>query len=493
MSFTYNNETWKPQTAEEHADKIIDTINQKLQQEDVRDEKGNVVQLNKNFANALYLIALGDGNRLQENDEKLSRAINSFNIALCDDQQIENLLPIAAISRNPGSYSTLRLTVTAESSGNCVIPAGTRAAFNGVYFVVQESVVVSAGATQTIDTRCDTLGPVAVLSGEITAFETSIANLASVINNESSVPGVAAESTNSLRQKLMRGDTIKSTVNGCKSALEELTGVAYARVYFNYNTTESITLPGGVELAPRHAYIVVHGESDKIAEVYTTYETAETQNSPIGAGTYSRLTLQITAAAGGDADLPGTASVTYNGHKFVISEATTVNAGETKAVEFICDEWGPFTVPEYAITELDEEVSNVDTVVNLSAAIPGTSDPRHSQNWTSSSGQTITIYYDTATEQNVFVKIWLKENAESGEQVENQIKRDLLVASAGWTIGETITQLNTGAPFINCTYTDVAYTEISLDGVNWASYQEIGCNSIPRISDATISVDQLGD
>jgi len=493
MSFIYNDETWKPQTTEEHANAIIDKINEQLQQQDVRDESGNVIQLNKNFANALYLLAVGDGSRLQENDEKLSRAINSFNIALCDDEQIENLLPIAAISRNPGSYSTLRLTVTAETSGACVIPAGTRAPFNGVNFVVQETVVVSAGATQTIDTLCDTLGPVAVLSGEITAFETSIANLASVVNNESSVPGVAAESTNSLRQKLMRGDTIKSTVNGCKSALEELTGVAYARVYFNYNTTEPLTLPGGVVLQPRHAYIVVHGESDKIAEVYTTYETAETQNSPIGAGTYSRLTMTITAAAGGAAVLPGTTSVTYNEHVFVIEEATTVDAGETEAVVFVCNEWGPFTVPEYAVTELDQEIANVDTVVNMAAAIPGTSDPRHSQTWTSNSGQAITIYYDTATEQNVFVKVWLKENAESREQVENQIKRDLLVASADWTIGETITQLNTGAPFIDCTYTDVAYTEVSLDGETWAAYQEIGCNSIPRISDATILVDQLGD
>ena len=107
MAFEIDGETWQPQTAVEHADHIIDEINRLLQENNIQDASGNVIQLNKNFSNALYLLTLGDGQRFADNDAKLSKAINSFNIELCDDAQIENLLPIAAITRNPGSYSKL--------------------------------------------------------------------------------------------------------------------------------------------------------------------------------------------------------------------------------------------------------------------------------------------------------------------------------------------------------------------------------------------------
>lgn len=114
MSFNIGGKTWKPLTATEHADLIIEKVNEFLQESGAKDKNGDIIQLKKNYSNALYLLALGDGHRFAENDEKLSRAINSFNIELCDDAQIENLLPIAAVTRNAGSPTTLRLTVKAS-------------------------------------------------------------------------------------------------------------------------------------------------------------------------------------------------------------------------------------------------------------------------------------------------------------------------------------------------------------------------------------------
>lgn len=493
MSFIINGKTWQPQSTKEHAESIIEKDNQLLQENNIKDSSGNIIQLKQNFSNAMYLLALGDGERFAENDQKLSAAINSFNIELCDDAQLENLLPIAAVTRNPGSYSTLRLTATASQDGDCFIPAGTKAPYGAVNFVVQNDVLISAGSYQFIDTICDTLGPVAVLTGEVTAFDGSIANLEKVENMESSVPGVARETNAELRKRLINGNTIKYSLDGCKTALEELTGVAYARVYFNYNTEETLTLPGGVILEPRTAYIVVYGASDKIAEVYSEYMSAKTQNAQNGAGTFSTVKITITATTAGAVTLPGTTSVTYGGHTFLLGSEETIEAGNSKVLTFTCDTWGPFQVPALAIQELDQEVENVSSAYNLDPAIPGTYDPRHEQDWITTSGQAIPIKYDDATEQKVYVKIWLKENAESGTQVENQAKRDLILASSAWRIGENVTQLLTCAPFVNCPYTDVAYTQISTDGITWSEYVNIGCNVIPRVTDATISIEQLGD
>ena len=493
MAFEINGETWQPQTAVEHADQIIDEINRLLQENNIQDKDGNVIQLNKNFSNALYLLALGDGQRFADNDAKLSQAINSFNIELADDQQIENLLPIAAITRNPGSYSTLQIVVTASEDGQCVVPAGAKLPFEDVFFVVPAETVISAGSSAVIDTVCDTLGPVVVLTGEVTAFENDIANLESVENPTSSVPGIAPETTNALRQRLINADTIKYSLDGCKRALEELTGITHARVYFNYNATETIELAGGVEVDPRTAYIVVLGSSDKIAETYAEYMSAPTQNDPNAEGTYSTVTITVTATADGDAELAADTTATYEGHVFKINATTTVPQGTTVAVPFTCTEWGAYAVPTLGIQELDQTIANVDSAQNLSPAIPGTGDPKHEQMWITSSGQEIPIKYDDAKKQNIYIKVFLEKDAEAGTQVDNQIKKDLIYASANWEIGETVTQLLACAPFVDCKYTQVAYVKISADGTTWSDVLEMGCNTIPAVTDGTITIEQLED
>lgn len=493
MSFSINGETWQPKTASEHAEAIIDKINELLQENNVTDASGNIVQLKKNYGNALYLLALGDGERFAENDAQLSKAIDSFNIELCDDQQIENLLPIAAMTRNPGSYSTLQLVAKASDDGQCVIPAGTKAPYGDVNFVVQTEVVISAGSTALVNTVCDTLGPIVVLSGEVTAFENDIANLESVENPSSSVPGVAPETTNALRKRLLAGDTIKYSIDGCKGALEALTGISHARVYFNPNISDDRELPGGVEVAPRTAYIVVLGSSDKIAETYAEYMNAPTQNDASAEGTSSTVVMTIVVSADGDATLPLGTSVTYNGHVFEIDEATTIAANTTQEVGFTCTEWGEYEVPALGIQSLDQEITNVSSAYNMQPAIPGSPDPKHSQDWITSSGQSIAIKYDDAMKTNIYIKVFLEANAESGVNVENQIKKDLIYASADWQIGETVTQVIACAPFVNCTYTDVAYIQLSKDGTTWDDILVMDANEIPRVTDATISVEQLGD
>lgn len=491
MSFKIDGEDWIPASATTHAQNLMNKINSLLRENNITDAAGNILQLNPNFANALYLLCLANGERFQKNDEKLSKAINSFNVELCDSQQIENLLPIAAITRNPGSYSTLDLVVTAGSDGDAVIPAGTRAKYGDYYFIVTAEHLITAGTSQIVATVCNTIGSVVVLSGEVTAFESSIPNVESVVNVESSVPGVNPETDAELRQRLIKGSTIKYTLDGCKRALEELTGVSYARVYFNYNTDTTITLPGGVVIQPRTAYVVIQGESDKIADTYASYMNAPTQNSPIAHATASTLEVTVYASEENSCTVPSGTTVTYNGFTFESSESVTVAAGEEETILFTCTVTGDVQVPALAITELDQSIENVAGVSNEYAAIPGYDDPKQSQNWVTASGQEIEIKYDNATQKNVFVKVFLKAGAESGTQITNQIKRDLILASAGWQIGEQITSLKTSAPFVGCTYTDVAYTLVSDDNSTWKNIVDVDCNTIPRVSDGTIFVESL--
>jgi uncharacterized phage protein gp47/JayE len=492
MSFKIDGVTWTPKTAVEHADLIIDKINALLQENNVTGKDGNIIQLNKNYGNALYLLALGDGERFADNDAALSQAIDSFNIELADEQQIENLLPIAAITRNPGSYSTLKLTVTASEDGPCTIPAGTKAPFEDMNFVTQTEAIIPAGHTQTLDTVADVIGPVVVLTGEVTAFDTEIANLESVENLVSSVPGNAAETTDSLRRRILKGQTIPYSLDGVKIALEELTGVNHARVYFNYNVDGNLTLPGDIEIYPRTAYIVINGQSDELAKTYAKYMSAPTQN--IGDPTGSKTTVVVTFVAGdGTISLgAGEASFIYDGVTFTNTASVSIAAGDSAAVTFEAEEVGPVYIPEDSIYpgDMTPQVENLLSTTNA-ASTPGTAKTAWEQDYTTESGQLIPIKYDTAAETTIYVRIYIQEGAETGDQITNQLKKDLIKSSAAWMIGQNITSLVTSVPFDGCTYTTVAFTQVSTDGENWGNIIEVPANSIPRVIDETIDVQEL--
>ncbi len=491
MGFKIDDTEWLPQTTQEHATAWMEEINALLEANNVIDEDGNIVKLSQNFASALYLQILAGASRLEKNDEKLNAGINSLNVEACDDQQIENLLPIAAITRNTGSYSTLTLTVTADAENVCVIPAGTKAPFKNVNFIVQTQIVLQPGTTQNIATVCDTIGAIVVLKGEITAFETQIPNLAGVVNNVSSIPGNNAETTASLRQRIIKGNTIPYSLDGVKIALEELTGVNHARVFFNYNTSGTITLAGGIELQPRTAYVVINGESDSIAETYARYMNAPTQNAPSASDTGSYTTVEVLVTAGsGSATVPKGTSFLYDGMTFKSDSEKTVSAGSTASVGFTAIDVGPVTIPAGVITAFDTNIENAVNITNK-ASMPGIAKTAYSQYYISGSGQTIPIKYDKAENEIVFVKVVIDKNGEYGSQVENQIKRDLIAASASWIIGQNITSLLTSAPFVDCTYTKIAYTQVSRNGENWVSLIETSVNAIPHVSDDTIIVETL--
>ena len=399
-----NGTTWQPKGAQTHANNLITKINAILQSENIRDSNGDLIQMEAGFANAFYLLALAVGQKLAEEDIALEKGLNSLIVELCDDQQIENLLPIAGVDRNPGSYSTLVLTCTASDAGACTIPAGTRAPFNDYYFVTQTEITIPAGESREVYTVCDTLGPVVVLTGEVDSFEITIANLDSVINSESSIPGTAAETTAELRRRLEQGETIDAGTSGLKFALEAAHGIAYAMVYFNYNLTETITLAGGVVVQPRTAYIVVFGDSVTeagIASLYAKYMNAPTQNAP------------------------------------------------------------------------------------------GATTTAHSENYVTASGQEIPVYYDEATEQDVYVKIFLESSAESGSQVTTKLKQDLIASSSEWEIGGVLSSTVLNKPFVDIQYTKVAYVKVSGDGVTWDDMFVVPCNAVPRVQDAHIEVEQL--
>ena len=171
---------------------------------------------------------------------------------------------------------------------------------------------------------------------------------------------------------------------------------------------------------------------------------------------------------------------------------TEIAANTTEDITFTADDVGPVVIPAGTITEFDSVISGV-TLIENAASTPGLPKSAYTQNYTTASGQTIPIKYDTSINQTVFVKICYTPNSESetGDEIQNQLKKDLIKSSASWQIGENITSLLTSVPFDNCNYTTVAYTQVSTDGVTWGNIIQVAANAIPRVSDDTISVEPI--
>lgn len=291
MSFEINGVTWTPESASTHALSMLASINA------YRQGLG-LSQLSASPSNALWLLLLACGGNIQAYDEQLAGAINSFNLALCTDQQILNLLPIAGTSLIPATYSTVDLLVTAGPGGEVTVPAGTLATYNDngvtVSFIVGTTETIPAGTSKTMTLSSVIPGSFVVVPGQINSFSTNIPNLASVTNPGASIPGTAEETPAQARQRLISGNVFSWGLDGCIRALRALQGINNAQVYFNYSSTLDMTLQGGVIVPPRSSYVVVSGDpasTTGIAEAYTNSMTAPT--SGIYSQIYETLSNQL--------------------------------------------------------------------------------------------------------------------------------------------------------------------------------------------------------
>ena len=390
MSFDYNSQTWQPKTTNQHALDILGNINSILASE-------NLPLLVPSLANVMWLFILGVAQMRADYDQKLYQASQSMNISNCTDDQVLNCLPVAGTQLNLGTCTTVVMTVVAKNTGSCFIPANSAIPYiNGIIFYTQNDLTVSSGGTGTVVAQANITGEYVIDPNVLNSFTLNFTNLLSVTNNSASIPGINTETPQQVRQRLILGTSI-ITINSCISALRNLPGVNYAQVYFNPDISATLTLPGGITVAPRNARIYIYGASSLIAQTYVSYMNAPTPNT----------------------------------------------AGQN-------------------------------------------------QIYTTLSGQNFTIYYDYATLENAYIRIYVSHNSVLTASNTLAIQNLVLTLGSMVNIGQAITQTMVDNLFIGFNGVQIVASDLSLDGTTWGNQQiAINANSVASFDISRIAVIQL--
>lgn len=271
---------------------LLNYINDYLAENNIRNKKGEVVKLKINLGSPLWLIIFGIGYITSVVQKMLFSVANAFSVNSCSDQQVLNLAQIARVDRKQGSYSSMVLRVTATPDAACTItPDNTiTVTYEGVEYVFSPVVttVIAAGQTDSINTVADKIGPVYITSASVTEFDEEVPNVATV-TNLGALPGTTIESISSLRTRIMQNETI-TPINAVISALNSLTGITNANMYYNESNTDTVTV-AGKSVPPRTAILFIQGANDDIAETYYNYMSAPTVET-------NAVTQSYTAANG---------------------------------------------------------------------------------------------------------------------------------------------------------------------------------------------------
>ena len=253
---------------------------------------GSTVQFIVNAASPIWLIILGLGQMFTVYQRLVYAAGQAFSIPNCSDLQLLNLAEIKGTGLLAGSGTVITCPVTAAGTGDCVIATtdtvtidyeGESVVFSPIY-----PVTIPQSTTVLVTLQTNTVGPMYIAAGAVTAFDTPPTNFASMTSNNAA-PGRNMETYGELRTRLQSNSKHVSGIKACIEVIRSLPGIQTANLYFNRDPITDLII-AGVTIPPRSSALFVQGYSDYIAETYFAYMTAPcvggsiSQNYETGSG-----------------------------------------------------------------------------------------------------------------------------------------------------------------------------------------------------------------
>lgn len=271
-------------TAAENTQDMLTTINDYCSSNNILNSKGEVVQLEENFASPLYVILWALGYLVTVVQKLVYSVGQAHNVQASSPNQLLNIADMANVKRRKASKTTITVIIRAATEGdanydnnvnegNCVVTSTDTISYNGVTYTpaVYPSRTIKSKDYAAITFVASEAGAYSVSAGSIQDFDSSVANVGSFEQLEA-IPGQEEESISSLRERIQRKQYSGTSIEECENAIMALEGITSASITFNYRPLQAMLVGhDDISIPPRCAMVVVQGYSPDIAKTFYRY------------------------------------------------------------------------------------------------------------------------------------------------------------------------------------------------------------------------------
>lgn len=271
----------------ENTANMVTRINAFCSDNNIRNSKDEIIEIEVNYASPLYLILWGLGYLVTAIQNLVYAVAKGFNVQTANEDQLLNLAGMAGLKRGSASLTTFMVKVRAMSEsdarrdpnaheGNLVISSTDTVTYQGIVYkpALHPDITITPDSYGYFVMVAQTAGSYEIAANVIQGFDSSIANLAS-FEQFTSIPGQQEESIASLRERLQRRQYSGTTVDACMDAIRALEGITIANIVYN---TSNITpkVIGQITIPPRYAALFVQGYNENIGKTYWEHLSAPT-------------------------------------------------------------------------------------------------------------------------------------------------------------------------------------------------------------------------
>lgn len=215
-------------------------------------------------------------------NSKLQYLLDSFSPFTARGNLLFRLAPLMAKNRRGAVFSSVRLTVTADSNGT-TIPVGSivSQSTGASKFATISEITVAPSGSEFVTAFATEAGALTGEAGTLTVIDTPVFGWASVTNADDASLGRTQETEAQLRFRMLATSSAPvGSPEGIYTAISELDGVTYVRIY--ENTTDVVDAVG---IPPHAIFPIIDGGTDE--------EIAATLLSVVAAGIGSATSSDI--------------------------------------------------------------------------------------------------------------------------------------------------------------------------------------------------------
>lgn len=292
------------QSPKDIATDIVNYINVYCATNDIRNRKDEIIYVDMNWSNPLFVIIYGIAYVLSIVQKVMYNVACGFSIPDASDRQLVNLAQIANIQRRPAKKTTIRCTVLNNRTDSLTLsrtnPSTTctvQVEGEDIIFRPAWDVTIAPGESALVVLISDNGGSYPVAANDVLEFynDTILINNI-VIAHDASINGTEEESLVSMRERMQARKTQTSRIDSLIEALENLEGVNKAKFFFNYSPSIPAEVHG-MEVPPRMGLLIIQGASDNIPDTFYSYMSCETYDASEDFPTRA-VTMTFTTKAG---------------------------------------------------------------------------------------------------------------------------------------------------------------------------------------------------